>query len=56
MKKGDIITEINGNPVATIYQVMDIINEYNGGDTVTIKFYRAGKYDTVTVTLRSANE
>ena len=56
VKKGDIITEINGNVVATIYQVMDVINEYNGGDTVTIKYYRDGSYYTATVTLRSAND
>ena len=56
MQKGDIITEINGNPVATIYQVMSIINEYNGGDTVDVTYYRAGKYNTVTVELRSAAE
>ena len=56
LKKGDIMTEINGNPVATIYQVMDIINEYNGGDAVTVKYFRSGKYYTVTVTLRAATE
>ena len=56
LKKGDIITEINGNPVATIYQVMGIINEYNGGDSVTVEYYRNGNYYSAELTLRSAND
>ncbi len=56
LREGDIVTEINGNPVATIYQVMDIINEYNGGDSVTVKYYRSGSYHSVDLTLRAANE
>lgn len=55
LKAGDIITEVNGNTVSTIYQVMDIINKYNGGDTVTIKYYRSGQYYTVEIALRSAS-
>ncbi len=55
IKAGDIITEVNGNPVSTIYQVMDIINKYNGGDKVTLKYYRSGQYYTVEVTLRAAS-
>ena len=54
LQKGDIITEVNGNTVTTIYHVMSIINEYNGGDSVTVKFYRDGKYYTVSITLGSA--
>ena len=30
---------------------MDIINEFNGGDEISITFYRGGKYYSVTVTL-----
>ncbi len=48
---GDIITEINGNSVTNIYEVMDIINRYDGGDKVTIKYYRNGNYFTVDITL-----
>lgn len=53
--RGDIITEVNGNSVSTIYHVMAIVNKYNGGDSVTIKYYRAGQYYTATVTLRPAS-
>ncbi len=53
LKNGDIITEINGNTVAGIYEVMDIINRYDGGDKITVKYYREGKYYTSEVTLGS---
>ena len=55
LKEGDIVTEVNGNTVSTIYQVMDIINKFNGGDTVSVTYFRAGKYYTVTLALRSAS-
>jgi S1-C subfamily serine protease len=54
LQENDIITEVNGNTVSTIYHVMNIINEYNGGDSVTVKFYRGGKYYTVDITLGAA--
>jgi S1-C subfamily serine protease len=47
----DIITEINGIPVTNIYEVMDIINQYDGGDSVSVKYYRNGVYNTVDVIL-----
>lgn len=51
IKAGDIITKVNNIDVANIYAVMDIINEFNGGDEISITFYRGGKYYSVTVTL-----
>ena len=54
LKPGDIITEVNGNTVSTIYHVMSIINEYNGGDSVTVKYYRGGSYYTAEITIGSA--
>ena len=54
LKAGDFITEVNGNTVSTIYHVMNIINEYNGGDSVTVKYYRDGKYYAVEITLGAA--
>lgn len=56
LKVDDIITEVNGKPVTNIYDVMDIVNEFNGGDKVTIKYYRGGKYTTVQVTLRTSKD
>ncbi len=54
LKPGDIITEVNGNPITMIYDIMDIIGRYNGGDSVTVTYYRDGKYDTVTLTLMTS--
>lgn len=54
LKPNDIITEANGIKVTNIYQLMDIINKLNGGDTVTIKYYRDGSYHTVNITLGTA--
>lgn len=51
IKAGDIITKVNNIEVANIYAVMDIINEFNGGDEIAITFYRDGRYHSVTVTL-----
>ncbi len=56
LKEDDIITEVNGKPVTTIYDVMDIVNEFNGGDKVTVKYYRNGKYKTVELTLKTSKE
>jgi len=54
LKVGDIITEVEGFTVTNIYQVMDIINQLDGGDTITVKYYRNGKYNTVSITLGTA--
>lgn len=48
---GDIIVEINGEEMLNIYQVMATINNFDGGDTVTVKYYRDGDYATADITL-----
>ncbi len=56
LKSGDIITEINGRPVTVIYDIMDVVNKFNGGDKVTITYYRNGKYSTVELTLKTSKD
>lgn len=51
LKTGDIIVEVEGKSVSTVYDIMEIINNKNGGDTVTVRYYRGGEYATVNVTL-----
>lgn len=51
---GDIITKIDGTRVYTQYQLMAVLNEHRGGDTVTITYYRNGKYNDVKVSLKEA--
>ena len=56
LREGDIVTEFNGSPVSSIYDVMNIINQYNKGDKVTVKYYRDGKHYTAELTLRSSED
>lgn len=53
LKIGDIITKVDGNKVTTIYDVMDVVNEHNPGETVKLEIYRAGAYYTVEILLGS---
>ena len=47
LQSGDIITEINGTRVYTQYQLMAVINELHGGDSVALTVYRNGSYINV---------
>ena len=51
LRIGDVITEVNGTLVKDIYDVMAIINELNGGDKISVKFFRNGEYSTAEITL-----
>ena len=51
LRPGDIIVEVDDRPVTIIQDVMTIINNKRGGDTVKIKFYRDGEYMTVAIIL-----
>lgn len=53
LRVGDIITELDGNKVDDIYDVMAIVNNKNAGDTVVITYYRLGTYNTVNIKLAS---
>ena len=53
LKIGDIITKVDGETVLTIYDVMDLVNEHNPGETVQLEIYRAGEYQTVDILLGS---
>ena len=48
---GDIITAVAGVEVYNIYQVMDVINKHDGGDTVTVTYWRGGQTYTADITL-----
>lgn len=53
LRAGDIITKVQGKPVRDIYQVMDIVNNYNPGDSIELEYYRDGVYATATIVLGS---
>ncbi len=52
---GDIIVMADGRELLTIYDLMDVINEHNGGDTVELTFYRNGIPGIVNVELGYAD-
>ena len=45
-KVGDIITEIDGKPVATLYELYQVLDTYKPNDTVELTVYRLDKKDT----------
>ena len=51
LKPGDIIVLADGQELATIYDLMDVINQHNGGETVELTYYRDGVANIVSVTL-----
>ena len=53
LQVGDIITKVNGEKVETIYDVMNVVNEHNPGDSITLEFYRDGTYHTADIRLGS---
>ena len=53
ISRGDIIVGIDGKDVTTKQELNEIKNSKNIGDTVELKLYRNGKYETIKVTLDS---
>ena len=51
LKPGDIIVLADGQELATIYDLMDVINDHVGGETVELTYYRDGVANIVSVTL-----
>lgn len=53
IKKGDIITKVNNNPVTTGLEMSAQIANFRPNDKVQISYLRGGKEYTTTVTLKS---
>jgi serine protease Do len=51
LRPGDVITSINGKPIATASDVVDTVSAQSIGSTVTVKVVRAGKPEDVRVTV-----
>lgn len=43
LKKGDVITKINGNEITTMQELDEVKNKQQIGDTVTLTVYRSGE-------------
>jgi S1-C subfamily serine protease len=53
LKKGDIITKVNGNPISSWSELQGTIASLNAGEKVSITFKRDGSEMNTTVTLKS---
>ncbi len=51
MQQGDIITSVNGKPIANFYDLSHELFKYKAGDTIKVGVYRNGKQLTLQVTL-----
>ena len=51
LRKGDVITAINGQSITTMQELNSIKNEKEIGDTITLTIYRSGEYMDVEITL-----
>jgi serine protease Do len=51
MSVGDIITAAQGDEIDSMDHLMDIINDYYAGDTITLTVYRNGRYIPVDIRL-----
>ena len=49
LQQGDVIVELGGKAVATTSDLATVKKDYKAGDSCELKFYRSGKYQTVTV-------
>lgn len=56
IKKGDVILQMQGMPVDSKSELIEIINQHNPGDKINLTVFRDGKQLDVPVTLLSENE
>jgi serine protease Do len=54
IRKGDIITHVNGEEVATVVEINRIKNRFKAGDTITLTIYSQGTIRDVDVLLGDA--
>ncbi|MFP5042481.1 trypsin-like peptidase domain-containing protein [Parasediminibacterium sp. JCM 36343] len=53
IKKGDVVTKINGVTVTTGPEMVEQVSRYKPGDKITITYTRDGKENTVSVVLKN---
>ncbi|MCQ2111696.1 MAG: PDZ domain-containing protein, partial [Bacteroidaceae bacterium] len=54
LKKGDIITEINGKKIKTMAELQETIAQYSPGDKVSVSYIRDKKSKSANVTLMNS--
>jgi serine protease Do len=53
IKKGDIVTKINGTKVTSGPEMVEQVTRYKPGDKITVTYIRDGKENTATLTLKN---
>ena len=53
IKKGDIVTKVNGVQVSNSPELQDQVSRYKPGDKISITYVRGGKENTASVTLKN---
>ena len=56
IKKGDVITAVNGTPVTTTNEISDIKNALQVGDTIVLTVWRDGESMDISVVLVDTNK
>jgi serine protease Do len=57
LKKGDIVTKLDGKKVLTIEEVVEIIQKHKVGDVIEVEIYdQLDEYKTISVKLRESSE
>lgn len=53
LKKGDVVTKVNGSPVTSGPELQEQVALYKPGDKITVAYKRGGKESTVNITLKN---
>lgn len=53
IKKGDVVTKINGKAVTTGPELQEQVTRYKPGDKISLTYLRGGKENTVSLTLKN---
>lgn len=53
IKRGDIITEFDGTAIEEYTELSEVLNDCEPNESVEVKFYRSGRYYTVSLTVES---
>ena len=57
LEKYDVITKVDGNPIASATELQNALYSHSVGDEMTITYYRNGKEETTTIKLdKSTND
>lgn len=56
LKAKDVIIEVDGKKIKSRSELINLLLNYNSGDTIEVKYYRDGKLATTKVTLTSESQ